>query len=576
MIPILYPGTETSFTSNGLGPLPDVCSCVVTEARNGEYELEMEYPINGLHFSDLSNSKLIYAKPADGKDPQPFYIYKITKPINGVSTIYARHISYRMSYIPVLGFQTTGVSTTLNALLENSVETNPFTVWTDITDTTSTYSQKVPNSFRSCIGGVDGCVVDTFGGELEWDKFAIKLHQNRGSDNGVRIEYGKNLTDLTQEDSIENTITGIYPYWTDRDNLVMVTCGIVECTNASNFPFKRTIPYDASQWFDEQPSVDELKDAAEEFVSIMNFGTPEVNLTISFVALWQTEEYKNIACLERVNLCDTVSVYFSELGVNATAKVIKTEYDVLYERYQSIELGSVKTNLVDAVESVTRNAVTNKIEYSDLKSALIKQTSLISGSFGGNVVTVYDTEGRPCETIYGDTDNTSTMINCIRINKNGIGFSNNGFNGPYVSAWTINGGFNADFIQGGTIRGNLIENGSVSSDAISGEAKNDIVADTNAEVTSLKESTHTKFSDLGKYLRIADGKIVLGAQNSTVKLRIENDKISHLMGDDSTGSVMSFWTNDSFDISKLKKFRLGNMALVVQPNSSISFVKAVT
>lgn len=508
MIPILYDGNETSFTSNGLGSLYDAISCTVVEERNGIYELEMQYPIDGIHFSDISLSRIIFEKPSETKDPQPFIIYKVSKPINGIVTIYAEHISYRLSYIPVTPFSESGAVNTLNGLLSHSVETCPFTVYTDIENTESVYSQNLPHSFRECLGGVDGSVIDTFGGEYEFDKFAIKLWKHRGSNAGVRISYGKNLTDVTQEESIESTITGIYPYWADTEGNV-VNCvtddnpkGVIESEYASGFPFKRTIVKDFSSYFYEQPTQEELIDLAEAYVEVTGIGVPDINLDVSFVSLWQTEEYKNIAPLERVSLCDTVTIEFEKLGINATAKVIKTEYDSLSERYKKITLGSERASLAKTITTIAEN---NKdaVTESTLRSELNRQAQLINGGLGGNVIINRDPDGHPYEIIVGDNSDVNQMLNCIKINYQGIGFSQNGPNGPYNMAMTIDGTLMAQYIGGGKIDGNLIEAGTLNADCLTVQAKSDLLGDVGERLDDLEvngvNKVTTEIARLDKY-----------------------------------------------------------------------------
>ena len=573
MIPVLYSSTETEFANNGLGPLSDAISCQVIEERNGSYELEMDYPITGNHYKDIAKLGIVMAKPADGKDSQPFAIYKVSRPIGGNVTVYARHISCRLSMIPVKPFSSTGISTTLNALIKNSVEDCPFTVYTDIVNTTSKYQQVEPLSFKQCLGGVDNSILDIFGGEYEWDKFAIKLHSARGSDLGISIDYGKNLTDVVQEENIESTVTGIYPYWIDSQTKETVLAPVQECSNAGSYPYKRTIPMNLSTYFQDKPTVEQLTELAALYVQNAGLGVPNVNLKISFVPLWQTEEYKNIAALERVSLCDIVSVRFDELGISSKAKVIKTTYNVLTERYESIELGNERGTFSDIVSTAIKDSKKDRATISDLKYALSQQKKIMNGEAGGYVITKYDANGHPSETIYGDTDDIATMVNCVRINKNGIAFSKNGYNGDFVTAWTIDGSFSADFITSGTLNANMIQVGSLGADVLSESAKTELTEGTTTAVGTLKTETENKFADLEKYVRIVDGKIVLGAQGSDIKLRIENNQISHLMGGDADGVVKSFWTNDSFDITGLNKFSLGAMSIVKQENNSISFVR---
>ena len=448
MIPILYSPTETNFTTNGLGGLADCISCEVTEERNGAYTMQIVYPIDGLHFSDIAHSSIIKAIPSDGATEQLFRVYKISKPLNGKVTIEAEHISYQLSFIPVSPFTASNCAGALSGLVSHSMETNPFTVWTD-KETSATYKQTLPASFRSQLGGVQGSILDVYGGEYEFDNYTVKLHASRGADNGVTLRYGKNITDIKQEENIENTITGICPYWTDSDGNT-ITGDIQYAEGADNFPYKRTVVMDFSGDYQDKPTKAELEAHARSYISSNRVGVPRISIEVSFIALWQTEEYKNIANLERVKLCDTVTVEFEKLGISAKAKVIETVYDVLKERYTSIEIGESRTDLASTLSEM-QSAVNQTPTEGFMRQAINHANSLLSGGLGGHVVINRNANGEPNEILIMDTDDKDTAVNVIRMNVNGIGFSTTGYDGDYTTAWTIDGHFNADFIKAGTI-----------------------------------------------------------------------------------------------------------------------------
>lgn len=486
MIPILYEGTETEFTSQGLGSLSDATSCTISEEINNTYELEMNYPMTGVHFFDIKVGRIILATPAPRKESEPFSIYKISKPIDGIVTIYAEHISYRLSYIPVKPFSASNCYEALNGCVENSLEDNPFTVWTDKALNIN-FSFNKPQSFRLCLGGVEGSILDTYRGEYEFNRFTVKLHTNRGSlKDTAKIIYGKNLTDLKQEESIENTITGIVPYWhstvtqtndegtsTSESVEVVVTLPeyVLESEYADKFPYRRTVVVDLSEYFQEQPTVDELRTRANQYMKDNLTGLPAVSLTVSFIDLARSEENKDFAS-ELVYLGDQVPVYFEKLGIAAKAEITSDIYDVLADRYDSLTLGTVSSSLSKTLNEITKKQDT-VVTQTNLQSALILAQKVMAGGAGGYIVTKYF-NGHPSETYYGDTDNVDTMVNVIRVNKNGIAFSNNGISGPYVSAWTIDGKFNADFIQAGKISGSFIEANSITVGKLSDEVKTDI------------------------------------------------------------------------------------------------------
>ena len=448
MIPILYSADEINFTSNGLGRLSDCISCIVTEERNGQYVMEMVYPIDGAHFDDLTYSSIIKVLPSDGANEQLFRVYKISRPLNGKVAISAEHISYQLSFIPVSPFTASNCAGALSGLVSHSMETNPFTVWTD-KETSATYKQTLPASFRSQLGGVQGSILDVYGGEYEFDNYTVKLHASRGADNGVTLRYGKNITDIKQEENISDTITGIVPYWTDSEGNT-VTGDAQYSENADNFPFMRTVIKDFSQEFEDAPTKAALEQYTRNYIECNDIGIPSVSIDVSFVALWQTEEYKDIANLERVKLCDTVTVEFEKLGISAKAKVIRTEFDVLKEKYNKIEIGEVKTNLVNTLSDIQQTAK-ESASTSFMQQAIAHASSLISGGLGGHVVINRNANGEPNEILIMDTDDKDTAVNVIRMNVNGIGFSTTGYDGDYTTAWTIDGHFNADFIKAGSI-----------------------------------------------------------------------------------------------------------------------------
>ena len=461
MTPILYDATETNFNTNGLGTLSDATSCQVTEERNGEYELEMEYPETGALFASLGMSKIILAEPGKHRTTQPFRIYKISKPLGGIVTVNARHISYQLSYVPVMPFAAvSSASAALNALKSNAAENCPFLFQTDVT-ANGTFSVTEPQSLRSVLGGQEGSVLDVFGGEYEFDRYNVILHAKRGVNNGVTLRYGKNITDIEQEENIANTTTGICPYWSGSDgDMVTLPEKVVSSDNAENFPFPLTVPLDMSSEFDQKPTVEQLRAAAEDYVERNNLGVPSVSISLSFVDLSQTEEYKDIAPMESVELCDTVTVIFDRLGVSAEADVVKTEYDVLASRYTNIEVGSLKATLSSTIASQGQE-LEEKTSSSFLQGAIDRATGWITGVNGGYVVLHKNGNGQPYEMLIMDTPDISTATKVWRWNQGGLGYSDNGYDGPYETAITQDGAIVASFITVGTMLFNMLQGGTL-------------------------------------------------------------------------------------------------------------------
>ena len=470
MIPIMYEKNTTEFNNNGIGFLTDIISCETTEERNGVYETVFTYPITGILYENITEGNLIKCKVNDTSDLQLFRIYKHSKPLNGVVTFNCEHISYDANGIPTDGLTVNSVSaqTAMSEALFNTYLDNNFECWSDITSANST-NIKTPCSLRNLLGGQQGSILDVWGGEYEFDNYTIKLHKNRGKDTGVIIDYGKNLTDVKQERNITDCYTCIMPYAVvksdDTEKVVMITERILPLIDFENIGHEKCFIVDLSSEFSEGEKVTSrnLKTKAQQYIKANDLGKPKVNITVSFVNLWQTEEYKNIAPLERVNLCDIVTVRFTKLGVNAKAKVIKTVYDCLKEKYKSIELGDAKSNFSNTVnkqnQALNQLSTTVKENNSNLLKAIKNATNAITGNSGGYVV-LHPAEN-PQEILIMDSPNIETAVKLWRFNQAGLGYSSNGYNGDFGLAITMDGRIVADFITTGTMTANRIKGGTL-------------------------------------------------------------------------------------------------------------------
>lgn len=456
MIPVLYESKETNFITQGLGALTDAISCYVTEERNGIYELEMEYPQTGVHFDDIQNGNIIMAIPSPYRDAQPFRIYKVTKPLNGNVTVYANHISYDLNKIPVNPLSATTVSSALSGIKNNMQIQNNFLFWTDKT-TAADFSSAVPTACRSLLGGQEGSILDVYGGEYEWDRFTVRLHNQRGEDSGVVIRYGKNLTGLNQEGDITNLVTGICPYWYSDGTLVMCNPPIIY---RDGMTAQSAIPVDMTDKFEEAPSQAQLQEAAENYIESNDIGEPSVSITVEFVQLAQMSGYEHLALLEKCDLCDTVKVQYEEAGIDVTAKIVSIQTDVLLEKYESMEIGSIRANIAQTIAD--QQAQISQIGSSSmLQQAIQNATNWITGGRGGYVIFQLNEDGQPDEILIMDTPSIETAQKVWRWNQGGLGYSKNGYDGPYETAITQDGAIVADFITAGTMMANIIKGGTL-------------------------------------------------------------------------------------------------------------------
>lgn len=486
MIPILYTADENRFVTNGVGRLSDCTRFVVTEERNGVYEAEFDIPITGAHFDDIRLGMIVAATHDDKHDIQPFVIYRRSVPdLNGIVTFNAHHISYKLGGVTVMPFSAGSVAAALQGITTNAVNYNPFSFWTDKT-TTATFESTIPRNARNMLGGEENSILDVFGGgDYEFDKFTVKLHAHRGVDSDVEIRYAKNLTDLNETIDESGSYNAIVPFWADSEgNMVMLPEKILvysglepkmayltdenliiirdENEDPIEVPYYDTIaqPMDLSDAFEEAPTVSALRNAARTRFENSEAWLPAENLTVDFVQLWQTEEFKEYSALQRVSLCDTVSVYYPQLGIaKVKQRVVKTVYNTLLDRYDEIELGQVQTTLGQQI----REGILKEVPTTSMMDAAIQYaTDLIRGGLGGYVVMTPGPNGYPQEILIMDTPDKDTAVNVWRFNQGGLGHSSNGYEGPFSDiALTADGRINASMITTGILNANLIRTGMI-------------------------------------------------------------------------------------------------------------------
>lgn len=355
MNPWLFPdGVYTSPPSltaieNVQKELTDTISCVVEREINGIYELTMTYPINGTKYEDIALRSLLYVEPDDQKPRQLFRIYKISKPLRGVVTIWARHISYDLSGYVRPPFSASGIQATLSAITTNTQPGScPFSFTTTRT-TASNFSTATPDAIWSLMAGKQGSLMDVYGGEYDFDNFDITLENRLGEDSGVTIEYGKNLTALLQDENSGTLYTGIYPYYYNDPVLVTLPEGVID--GPVVWPFVIYKPVDMTDKFESEPTEAQLRAAAQAYVQTNDVGVPKVTIDVDFVPLWQTLEYAGDA-REIVHLGDTVSVVYTALGVDATARIMAYRWDCLRGRYEKLTVGSAKADMAQVIQQM--------------------------------------------------------------------------------------------------------------------------------------------------------------------------------------------------------------------------------
>lgn len=480
--PILYDSNLTGWKDGtlGLGVLSDAISCIVEEERNSTYELEMEYPISGIHVDDIEKGTCLYVTHDNSGEKQLFEVYSVTKNLTKM-TVNARHISYRLNKATLLPCSADTIASAMVAIKGHSIGADDFSFDACGRLVSATWGFDYPLSVRSALGGVKGSLLDTYTGEYEWDNFIVKLHTKRGSNNGVTIEYAKNLTSLEAEEDAGDVFTSCIPYYKSQDETYFYSSTPV----ASEYTAEYTMctPLDLTEYFDApegaeeswHPTADELTATAKDYMDKNTIGVPSTNLDVDFVELWQSEEYKNVAPLQGVKLCDTVTVRYPKFGIDVTTKVISVKWDVLANRYSSIELGDAKGSFSKTLlniaaknigetedEKLARLKKQTSEEMADLNAAIANVSGLINGAKGG-IFQVTDSNGDGINDGWTIAENTdlSEAQKIIKANYAGIGFSTDGgntyqtaidYNGIVTQALHVNEIFAEDITATGTIK----------------------------------------------------------------------------------------------------------------------------
>lgn len=439
----LFASSATTYTTNGLGILSDAISCIVYQVLNGEYELQMEYPVDGIHFSEIAQRSIITAKPDKISDEQPFRVYRITKPLNGIVTIYARHIAYDMSGYAVTPFTAASLGLALVGLKANATPSCPFTFQTD-KSVSSDFAVKVPKSLWSCLGGSEGSILDTYRGEWEFDGLLAYLHNKRGSNRGVSIRYGKNLTSYEQDINCENVYTAVYPYWSNGTDLVTLTEKTISVEGT--FDFVRVLSLDLTSSFQGKPTEAQLRTRAERYITENDIGVPDISWKVEFVQLEASEEYKGKAILEHISLGDTVTVEFEKYGVTATARAVEVQFNVLLDRYDSVTLGKVKTNMADTI-ATQQKEIESKPSVTLVEQIAQALSDSILNAVGG-CVRILDTnnDGMADELYIADNPDPAQAVKVWRYNYQGWAASTHGYTGPFDMGATLDDGLLATFV----------------------------------------------------------------------------------------------------------------------------------
>ncbi|HAP3689310.1 MAG: phage tail spike protein [Enterococcus faecalis] len=457
---ILHDKKNNNWNSLGIGPLQDAINPLSTRERNGIYDMTFQYPVVGKLFHELKVGRWVVADagPTLVAKSQRFEIAQITKPIKGIVTVYCEHYRYKLLRTMVkIGSKYSNISaqTALNQLRSQMEPKSDFTFYSDVRTTSSidfTDPAKYKNA-QEVLGGVAGSILDNFGGEYLFNNNQVRLLAKAGTDTNVVIAYGKNLTDINQEESIENTYTSIYGWAKigngDDEKIITLPEVYIDSDYVGNYTERRIQMVDFS---DKEPKdVAALRGMVQSFIKSNNVGIPRVSIKASYVDLASSVSKEQLKNLEIVDLCDWVTVAFNQLNINTTAQIVKTVWNIALDRYESIELGEARTDFAKVIEDSKTDTEDIKDKLGWLEQAQKEASDIIKNPGKGHVV-IYPSIADPQELLIMDTTDVNTARKVWRWNVGGLGFSSTGYNGTYGLAMTNNGAIVADRMTTGTLR----------------------------------------------------------------------------------------------------------------------------
>lgn len=374
MRPILFNKSETAFDTYGLGEL-NVTKGTVTRERNGNYTLYAEITVNDPAVATLEKEMKLKADAGLRTKNQTFEISRIVKDSSNIVKIYGQHISHKLEYI-VLRNATAFSGTAYNALAvwKNALIGDlTFDVWSDIQTTNKGLFDisKMENA-RLALGGVEGSILDLYGGEYEFDNMTVRLHKQLGRTAPTVLEYGRNILSAESDETIESSYTSVLPFATytpDRPEgstddsqpdpiTVTIPENYVDSKYKALYAHRRIKVVDFSSEFSTDskkkniPNADKLRKLATDFMEKNAIGKPKINIKIEYADLAKTLDYADNGWIEELELCDIVPVYYPQIGLtDETAKVTTVTYDFVNERNESVEFGDIGTNVRATMQS---------------------------------------------------------------------------------------------------------------------------------------------------------------------------------------------------------------------------------
>ena len=394
--PVYVDAALLADNSNRYGRLTEVVKSSVHEDLNGEFTAELTVPRIAINAHNLQRGGLLKLKPNHWQGNQIFRINRVKRQlVNGDIVLQLNQLGYDLNKLPAMPFEATGISAVVAAFSDPNIRTTymPFTFSSDLTNETSVLSVPVPMPWRSIIGGMEGSILDVFGGELMWDNLSVSLLQHRGQDRNVAIRYGLNIIEATQEENLSNTYDAAIGYAALEDSPAVVG-GVVSDGIGSIYPMVKVIDFSDQIGEGVTPTAAMITQMTEAWVNANHPAKPQIGMHIDFTVLRQQKRLDLLSQLEDVRLGDTLTAILPEMGVTDKAKVTGVTFDSLNEVTTDLDLGSYRPQLsstISAIGKSTQQSMLNSYPIGSVFSTYSKTSP--AATIGGTWTLISSTGG---------------------------------------------------------------------------------------------------------------------------------------------------------------------------------------
>lgn len=473
----LFNYKENNFNSNGIATIQPLTLMEYKEISLNGWRIETEIPIK---YNDLIKEGMIALVETKSKGAQPFLISNITKTTKTLHFVAKHYVFDSINYV-LEDVRPTNMSAAgaLKYINDRTDIKSPFTTNSNVSATNTAYFIN-----KNMLEALD-TIQERWGGVYDVDKFHINLKNKVGIDRGDTIMYGKNLEGLKVFEDWSNVVTKLLPIGFDGLTLPEK---FLHSEIDYGKPYTKVVRFETELEDEERTEealIQELRANALEYLKENE--VPKLS--------YEVESNIN----QRLGIGDTIHV--KHPVVDILTEVIAYEYNVLTKRVTKITFGNYKRSVKKKVDSIKNSIKEVAEKTNDFETIINDQTNIINDMNKKGHVYIDENQIMVLDKIPKET-----AMHVWRWNMGGLGYSENGIEGPFKQAWTIDGKFNTEFIAANSIMTNQLHSSVGSSlDISSNESISMLGKEINLVATEFGRNNMIRDSEVG--LEISSGYI---------------------------------------------------------------------